>query len=125
MNCRLQKLVELEKKYCQVLEVTRIDKVDRSRGNNASGYCGLGRLSPTSFQKTRPNRNVNHEHQDTIRPIINQQNFDGLWDMNAKSIQQLMGMSLTDFPQWLDRQVLMTAIIVVAFETRFASLWSM
>ncbi|CAF0841873.1 unnamed protein product [Rotaria sordida] len=63
--------------------------------------------------------------QNIVRYLINKQKFDGLWDLNTKSIEQLTGKSLTNFPSFNNQQILITAIVVVALETRFATMSTM
>ncbi|CAF1250191.1 unnamed protein product [Rotaria sordida] len=65
------------------------------------------------------------DNQDIVRHLIDKQKFDGSWDLDSKSIKQLTGKALTDFQQTINDQVLVTAIIVVVLETRFASFSSM
>jgi hypothetical protein len=70
-------------------------------------------------------RDVDQGEQDIIRHVINKQKFDGLWDVDTKIIEQLTGKSLSDFQQLNNIEVLISAIIIVVLETRFASLSSM
>jgi hypothetical protein len=63
--------------------------------------------------------------QNIVRYLINKQNFDGLWDLNAKNIEQLTGKPLAKFPQSNSPQILISAIVLVTLETRFASLSTM
>ncbi len=63
--------------------------------------------------------------QNIVRYLINKQNFDGLWDLDTKNIEQLTGKPLAKFPQSNNPQILISAIVLVALETRFASLSTM
>ncbi|CAF3456569.1 unnamed protein product [Rotaria sp. Silwood1] len=63
--------------------------------------------------------------QNIVRYLINKQKFDGLWDLDAKSVEQLTGKPLTSFPSFNNQQVLISAIVVVALETRFATMSTM
>jgi hypothetical protein len=65
------------------------------------------------------------DDQNIVRYLIHKQQFDGLWDLNSKNIQQLTGKALSHFQQSINTQVLITAIVVLVLETRFASFSSM
>jgi hypothetical protein len=65
------------------------------------------------------------EDQDIIRYLINKQTFDGLWNLDSKDINELTGKPLSHFPQSINTEVVVTSIVVVVFETRFASFSSM
>jgi hypothetical protein len=73
----------------------------------------------------QPARSVDDDQRDIVRQLISKQNFDGLWDMDSKSIEELIGKSLADLQQWPDTKVLTSAIIIVVLETRFVSLSAM
>ena len=70
-------------------------------------------------------RTDNQDEQDTVRHLIQQQKFDGLWNVDEKIIVQLTGKSLSNFHQLNNTEMLMSAIIIVVLETHFASLSSM
>lgn len=70
-------------------------------------------------------RNDDQGEQDIVRQLIHQQKFSSLWDIDEKMIVQLTGKSLADFEQCSDPTILMSAIVIVVLETRFASLSSM
>ena len=57
--------------------------------------------------------------------MISKQKFDGLWNLDAKNIEQLTGKPLSSFPQGHNEQLLIAAIVVVILETRFGSLSTM
>ena len=69
--------------------------------------------------------NDDHKNQDIIHQVIIKQKFDGLWDVDEKIIEQLTSKSLSHFRQLEITRMFVSAIIVVAFETRFASLSSL
>jgi tetratricopeptide (TPR) repeat protein len=62
---------------------------------------------------------------DIVRRIIAQQKFDGLWNVDTKFMEELTGKSLSEFQQPTNIEVLISAIIIIVLETRFASLSSM
>ncbi|CAF4518255.1 unnamed protein product, partial [Rotaria sp. Silwood2] len=63
--------------------------------------------------------------QNIVRYLINKQKFDGLWDLDVKSIEQLTGKLLTSFPSFNNQQILISAIVVVVLETRFTTISTM
>ena len=66
--------------------------------------------------------------QDIVRHLIDKQKFDGLWDIDSQAVKNLTGKTLADFlsgNSQVDRQVLVSAIIIAVLETRFASLATM
>jgi hypothetical protein len=73
----------------------------------------------------QPARSVDDDQRDIVRQLISKQNFDGLWDMDSKSIEELIVKSLADLQQWPDTKVLTSTIIIVVLETHFVSLSSM
>jgi hypothetical protein len=64
-------------------------------------------------------------NQDIVRYLIDKQKFDGTWDFDSSSIEQLTGKPLSDFQQTTDDQVLVTAITIAVLETSFALFSSM
>ncbi|UJR34811.1 hypothetical protein I4U23_027592 [Adineta vaga] len=65
-------------------------------------------------------------NQDSVRHLIAQQKFDGSWDLDSESIEQLTGHSLDTFQQLANNQIIVSAIVIVVLETSFAafsSLW--
>ncbi|CAF2727638.1 unnamed protein product [Rotaria sp. Silwood2] len=62
------------------------------------------------------------DDQNIVRYLIGKQKFDGLWDLDVTDIEHLTGQSLTSFPSSNNKQILISAIVIVALETRFASL---
>jgi hypothetical protein len=64
-------------------------------------------------------------NQDVVRHLIDKQKFDGSWDLDSKSIEQLTGKPLIAFQQSTNNQVLVSAIVITVLETRFASFSSM
>ena len=62
---------------------------------------------------------------DTVRHIIAQQKFNGLWDTDVNVSELLKGKTLSEFQDFTKTQVLITAIIVMLLETHFATLSSM
>jgi hypothetical protein len=69
--------------------------------------------------------NNDEKDKDIIRQVISEQKFDGLWEIDTKIIQQLTGKLLSDFQSVENSEILVTAIIMLVIETRFASLSSM
>jgi hypothetical protein len=64
-------------------------------------------------------------NEDIVRHLIDKQKFDGSWDLDSKSIEQLTGKPLNVFQHLTNNQVLISAIVITVLETRFASLSSM
>ena len=70
-----------------------------------------------------------NNEQDVVRHLIIKQKFNGLWSLDIESVEKLTEkpfnvFQMTDFP--LDKDALITAIIIVVLETRFTvfkSLW--
>ncbi|CAF2180753.1 unnamed protein product, partial [Rotaria magnacalcarata] len=65
------------------------------------------------------------DDQNIVRYLINKQKFDGLWDLDAKDIEQLTGKSLKSFPSFNNQQIVVAAIVIIALEIRFATLSTM
>ncbi|CAF1327695.1 unnamed protein product, partial [Rotaria magnacalcarata] len=65
------------------------------------------------------------DDQNIVRYLINKQKFDGLWDLDAKDIEQLTGKSLTSFPSFNNQQIVVAVIVIIALETRFVTLSTM
>jgi hypothetical protein len=65
------------------------------------------------------------DNQDIVRHLIDKQKFDGSWNLDSTSIERLTGKPLTVFQQSTDNQILVSGIIIVVLETRFASFSSM
>ncbi|CAF3276237.1 unnamed protein product [Rotaria socialis] len=66
------------------------------------------------------------DDQDIVRYLISRQKFNGLWDLDAKDIEQLTGKSLPNFLSFNNnQQIVIAAIVIVALETRFATLSTM
>jgi hypothetical protein len=65
------------------------------------------------------------DDQNIVRHLIKKQKFDGLWELDAKTIERLTGKPLMNFSQLANPQVLMSAIVVVILETRFISFSTM
>jgi len=65
------------------------------------------------------------DNQDIVRHLIDKQKFDGSWNLDSTSIERLTGKPLTAFQQSTDNQILVSGIIIVVLETRFASFSSM
>ncbi|CAF0991709.1 unnamed protein product [Adineta steineri] len=69
------------------------------------------------------------DDRDIVRRLIMEQKFDGLWNLDIKSIEHLTGKSFATFPLvdfQINMQTLISAIIIALFVTRFAvfvSLW--
>ncbi|UJR18001.1 hypothetical protein I4U23_004902 [Adineta vaga] len=70
-----------------------------------------------------------NDDQDIVRQLIIKQKFNGLWDLDIKTIENLTGKSFATFPLisfQIDMKTLITIIIISIFETRFSpfeSLW--
>ena len=66
------------------------------------------------------------DNQYIVRHLIDKQKFDGSWNLDSKSIEQLTGKSLTVFPQSKSNQVLVSAIFIAVLETLcalFPTMW--
>ncbi|CAF1234364.1 unnamed protein product [Rotaria sp. Silwood1] len=66
--------------------------------------------------------------QDIVRYLINKQKFNGLWNLDDDIIKNLTGKSLAVFQSInpnVDNQILISAIIIIILETRFASFSSL
>ncbi|CAF3098082.1 unnamed protein product [Rotaria sp. Silwood2] len=63
--------------------------------------------------------------QNIVRYLIKKQKFDGLWDLDAEDIENLTGKSLTNFTPFNNKQILISAIVVIVLEVRFAALSTM
>ena len=67
--------------------------------------------------------------EDTVRPLIDKQRFDGLWDVDVSMIQNLTGKSLTLWQSIhtdLNPTLLNSLILLLVLEQRFgtySSLW--
>ena len=67
--------------------------------------------------------------EDIVRSLIDKQRFDGLWDTNATTIQNLTGKLLSTWKSVhpdIDTTLLVSLIIILVLEQRFAthsSLW--
>ncbi|CAF1023006.1 unnamed protein product [Adineta steineri] len=64
------------------------------------------------------------DNQDIVRYLVSKQKFDGSWNLDSKSIEKLTGKPLSDFQQSTNNQILVSAIVIVVLETRFAALSS-
>jgi hypothetical protein len=65
------------------------------------------------------------DDQNIVRYLINKQKFDGLWELDAKIIERLTDKSLASFSHFDHPQGLISAIVIVVLETRFALLSAM
>ncbi len=65
------------------------------------------------------------DDQNIVRYLVNEQMFDGLWNIDSKNIEQLIGKSLSHFQQSNDTQFLVSALVILVLEIRFASFSSM
>ncbi|CAF1110454.1 unnamed protein product [Adineta ricciae] len=63
--------------------------------------------------------------EDIVRYLIDKQNFDGLWSVDSDIIQKLTGKSLTQFQYSAQKELIISAIIIILLETRFSSYSSM
>ncbi|CAF4068533.1 unnamed protein product [Rotaria sordida] len=64
--------------------------------------------------------------QDIVRHLIDKQNFNGLWHLDAESIRHLTGKPLANFQSiHTDIPVLISAIVLILLETRFGAFVSM
>ena len=60
--------------------------------------------------------------ENIVRYLIKKQKFDGRWELDDSHLQQLAGKSLAAFSSTSNAELLLSAIVIVALETRFASL---
>ncbi|CAF2642900.1 unnamed protein product [Rotaria sp. Silwood2] len=56
--------------------------------------------------------------QNIVRYLIKKQKFDGLWDLDAEDIENLTGKSLTNFTPFNNKQILISAIVVIVLELK-------
>lgn len=68
---------------------------------------------------------LGQDEPSQVRYFIDAQKFDGLWDFDSQTIEQLSGQSLKKFSSSYDHQILISAIVVVLLETRYSSLSSL
>ncbi|CAF4613341.1 unnamed protein product [Rotaria sp. Silwood2] len=62
------------------------------------------------------------DDQDIVRYLINKQKFDGVWDLDGNIIEKLIGKPVMSFSSLNSNfQVLISAIVIIALETRFTS----
>ena len=101
------------------------DRVASSQMRYAETLLRQEREKQSSKKSRTVVRNDNQEDLDIVRRIIAEQKFDGLWNIDVKFVEQLTGKSLTEFQQLANTDMLISAIIIVLLETRFASLVSM
>lgn len=87
----------------------------------------LRRAKDKQSSKKLPDVTRHHDQGDLdmVRLIIVEQKFNGLWDIGVDFIKELTSKTLSDFQGVTNAQMLITAIIIVILETRFASLSSM
>ncbi|CAF3442799.1 unnamed protein product [Rotaria sp. Silwood2] len=63
--------------------------------------------------------------ENIVRYLIKKQKFNGLWNLTAEDIEKLTGKSLSSFPSHMGQETLISAIVIVALETRFATFSAM
>ena len=97
----------------------------KSAVTNTSTGSGSHGPSASDSQEMRSGRSVDNGQRDIVQKLISKQKFNGSWDIDSKGIENLLGKSLPDFPQWPNTEVLRSAIVIAVLETRFASLSSM
>ena len=83
----------------------------------------LFRTSSDAVQE--PVDSLDQGDKDIVRRLISEQQFDGRWNLDSTTIQQLTGKPLASFSPSGDQQVVISAIVIVALETRFASFSAM
>ena len=94
--------------------------------NECADEIGSAISSPIRSKQAKINEDVwPTGDENIVRYLISKQKFDGLWNLDAKNIEQLTGKPLTHFPQGHNDQLLIAAIVVVTLETRFGSLSAM
>lgn len=87
-------------------------------GNNLISIAGDDETSNEDLWPTND--------QDIVRYLIDKQKFDGSWDLDADTIEQLTGKPLTTFSSSVDNRTLISVIVIATLETRFtshASMW--
>ncbi|CAF2688319.1 unnamed protein product [Rotaria sp. Silwood2] len=101
--------------------------LDYSNSLSSPGSSILSSMTSSlqGFFQQRKNEAWPTGDQNIVRYLINKQKFDGLWDLDAKDIEQLTGKPLTRFTPSDNKQILISAIVIVAFEIRFAALSTM
>ena len=81
-------------------------------------------------ERAKPSKNkfqtiaeqTKEEDLELVRHVIAQQHFDGLWNVDDATTKKLTGKSINEFEQVENSAVLTTAIVILVFEGRFASL---
>ena len=93
---------------------------------NIDCFDQLGAYPPHSTHTRSSIQVINYsrptDDEDIVRYLIKEQTLDGRWDRDASFIQHLTGKSLPSFSPTTDPEVLLSAIVIVTLETRFASL---
>jgi hypothetical protein len=120
MNVRME---ESAKSYYKTLESLSSCHKEMHVAESAPIRHQLYRSSVSNSRKMIPVRKVDQNNQDVVRQLISIQQFDGLWtSMDSKTIEPFTGKALTDFQPPINSPMLLTAVIIVILETRFASL---
>ncbi|CAF2148911.1 unnamed protein product [Rotaria magnacalcarata] len=88
----------------------------------SSMMCFPDMLSTSSSSARNPDETLPNDDHGVVRFLIDKQNFDGLWDLDSKTIEKLVGRSLSVFSSSYNHQVLISAIIIIILETRYSSL---
>ncbi|CAF1222422.1 unnamed protein product [Rotaria sordida] len=65
------------------------------------------------------------DDQNIVRYLISKQKFDGLWDLDVEDIEHLTGKPLASFTPSNNKQILISAIVIVALETYFTTMSAM
>ncbi len=118
--------------------VIRLHSSSTFRTHQKSGGCCYGSPSIThqipTYTSANPKKIETEEtwpqnDQEIVRRLINKQQYNGLWNLTIKDIEQLTRKPFVTFQSLNDHinnQTLISAIIIVMLETRFKtfeSLW--
>ncbi|CAF2920181.1 unnamed protein product [Rotaria sp. Silwood2] len=139
MNLRMSAMNSNDNDYCSVRDQNQnvcdmldelssdadINELDECMSTNIpySSATASSQLSPVKKSPKDDKWPIGDEN--IVRYLINKQKFDGLWDLDAKNIEQLTGKTLTSFPSFNNQQLVVSAIVIVVLETRFVSMSNM
>ncbi|UJR23939.1 hypothetical protein I4U23_026908 [Adineta vaga] len=65
------------------------------------------------------------DDENIVRYLIDKQNFDGVWNIDSETIQKLTGKPLNQFQYSIQKELIISIIIIILLETRFSSYSSM
>ena len=115
-------------------------RVEQHLGSNETSSSGRSRERCRSrSRESRASRHMSRDKspkddlwpsndEDIVRYLIKKQRFNGLWDLGDEVIMNLTGKPLSAFQPGdmdINAQLLLSSIIVIVLETRFAALSSL